>query len=884
MKRLLLLLTPFFFAVIVLAQSPEKFSYQAVIRNATNQLVTNHAVGIRISILQGTITGTSVYVETHAETTNANGLVTLAIGGGAPVSGSFSSIDWHNGPYFLKTETDPTGGSNYSITGTSQLLSVPYALHARTAEATNETDPVFTGSVAAGITGSDTAIWNQKLDAESDPLFNASVAAGIMAIDTAAWNAKLATETDPVFTTWDKSSGITITESQITNLQPYLTAETDPLYNASVAKGITSADTANWNAKITAETDPVFTTWDKSAGITITESQITNLQSYLTAEADPLYNASVAKGITSTDTANWNAKITTETDPVFTTWDKSSGINITESQITNLQPYLLNESDPDFNASVAAGITGIDTAAWNKKVSATPGTPGEILFWNGSEWITLPPGIHSQVLTICNGVPKWGPCDTSGLASVPTVITDSISSITPTSAVTGGNVTSDGGATVTVRGVCWSTSPNPTIANTTTNNGTGTGTFMSNITGLSPSITYYVRAYATNSVGTAYGNELTFTTLTSQPQFPVYDIDGNGYDTVNIGSQVWLKQNLKTTRYNDGAAIPNIIDSCIWSGLSTGAMCWYNNDSATYGDTYGALYNWYAVVSPSDLCPTGWHVPTDIEWQTLEIYLGMTQTQANSTGWRGTDEGGKMKDVGTTHWNSPNAGATNSSGFTALPGGWRAYNCVPMWGSFGYIGENAYFWTSTTYSSSHAWIRDIGHTGSWVSRYDSEKNSGFSVRCIMDSVSSSASLPTVTTDTVSFITSTLAVSGGSVIDYGNSAITSRGVCWSTTPNPTISDSTTSDGIGSGTFTSTLTGLTPYTTYYLRAYATNSVGTAYGNQQTFATNNTGQPCPGIATFTDYNGNIYNTVQIGNQCWMKENLKVRNYNNGFLLQML
>jgi hypothetical protein len=147
----------------VFAQSPEKMSYQAVIRGNSNQLVTSHATGMKISILQGSATGMAVYVETQTPATNANGLVSLEIGSGTPVTGTFAGINWANGPYFIKTETDPTGGTNYTITGTSQLLSVPYSLHAKTAEGITggitETDPIFNGSVAKKITVADTAKW-----------------------------------------------------------------------------------------------------------------------------------------------------------------------------------------------------------------------------------------------------------------------------------------------------------------------------------------------------------------------------------------------------------------------------------------------------------------------------------------------------------------------------------------------------------------------------------------------------------------------------------------------------------------------------------------------------------------------------------------------------
>jgi hypothetical protein len=166
MKRIFTFLATVLLTANVFAQSPEKMSYQAVIRNSSNQLVTNQSVGMQISILQGSPNGTAVYEETQTPTTNTNGLVSLEIGTGTVVSGDFSTIDWANGPFFIKTETDPNGGTNYSITGTSQLLSVPYALHSTTADSLtgavtySEADPVFDTSLASSITGADTANWN----------------------------------------------------------------------------------------------------------------------------------------------------------------------------------------------------------------------------------------------------------------------------------------------------------------------------------------------------------------------------------------------------------------------------------------------------------------------------------------------------------------------------------------------------------------------------------------------------------------------------------------------------------------------------------------------------------------------------------------------------
>lgn len=320
-------------------------------------------------------------------------------------------------------------------------------------------------------------------------------------------------------------------------------------------------------------------------------------------------------------------------------------------------------------------------------------------------------------------------------ATAPTVSTLSLSNITETSAQSGGDVTSDGGETVTARGVCWSTSSSPTTSDNFTTDGTGTGSFTSDISGLSPLTTYYVRAYATNSIGTSYGNELNF--LTSSEL--ISDYDGNYYQTVVIGDQTWMAENLKSIHYADGTVIPLVESTAMWDALSDSdkAYCWNNNNSST-GNTYGALYTWAtamngtgsSVANPSGVqgvCPSGWHLPSNSEWKQLEMYLGMSEAEADKEGWRGTNEGGKLKETGTTYWNSPNTGATNSSGFTALPGGNR-YD----YGTFFNVGSIALFWTTTEYNSSGAWARSLSYNIAEVYRGNYYKSNGFSVRCVRD--------------------------------------------------------------------------------------------------------------------------------------------------------
>jgi uncharacterized protein (TIGR02145 family) len=206
----------------------------------------------------------------------------------------------------------------------------------------------------------------------------------------------------------------------------------------------------------------------------------------------------------------------------------------------------------------------------------------------------------------------------------------------------------------------------------------------------------------------------------------VTDYDGNVYQTVLIGDQCWMMENLKVTHYRNGDPIPHVTDGATWSELSTGAYCNYDNDPANVA-TYGRLYNWYAVDDSRNIAPEGWHVPSDDEWKQLEMYLGMSQAEADDVGWRGTDEGGKLKEAGTTHWYPPNEGATNESGFTALPGGYRSLK-----GNFFDMGYGAYFWSSTEDSSFYAWRRYLYYNYSQVSRYNYGKQFGFSVRCVRD--------------------------------------------------------------------------------------------------------------------------------------------------------
>ncbi len=379
------------------AQPPEKMSYQAIIRDANDNLVTSQSIGMRISILQGDANGSVVYSETQSPISNSNGMVSIEIGEGNLPSGRFDAIDWAHGPYFIKTETDPTGGINYTITGTSQLLSVPYAMHSKSADT---------------ILGPVVIIENQTL-------------ADVAALDNTV-NAQLKNVSDP------------------TNMQDAATK----------------------------------------------------------AYVDRL-----------------------------------------EEKVIALEDLMIRE------------------------------------------------GLYS-----------------------------------------------------------------------------------------------------------------------------VTDVDGNSYPVVKIGNQMWMAEILKTTRYNDGTAIPLVTENGAWSGLNTPGYCWYDNDSATYAASYGALYNWYTVET-GKLCPVGWHVPADADWEILIDYVG-----GSSVG------GNKLKESGTIHWNSPNTGANNESGFTALPGGARYL----IGGSFDYIGEYGRWWSASGNITAWAFWWGLQSDNATVGNGSTDLQNGYSVRCLRD--------------------------------------------------------------------------------------------------------------------------------------------------------
>ena len=981
-RIILLILLPIF----GFSQAPQKINFQSILRNTNGEVVANKAVSLRISILSGSITGNTVYSETHGKTTDASGLISLQIGNGTVINGAFSTILWGNAAYFIKLEADFNGGINYVLLGTQELMSVPYALYA---SKTDTSVLNFANRFSSKVNISDTATmltnyrnglnnklntsdtffmlanyWTglnnkvniadtsnmlnpylRKVDAmanvETDPVFNSSIAKGISVIDTAYWNRKInpsdtATMLNPYLKKSDFPLGTTTGNIQYwngttwVNLVPGLPGQSLII----TATGIPSWSGAAYPTLTTTAISSITST-SANAGGNISSDGGASVSArglvYGTTSNPTLSNTVLSVGsgtggfsgtisglipnttfyvrayATNSAGTGYGNEITFQTLPVAVpTLVTTDASGITQTTVTsggtigNDGGAIVTERGIVFGTSINPTISntkvtsGSGTGSFSVNVTAlTPNTT----YYIRSYAINSAGTGYGNNITFQTTVP-----------AVPSLTTRELLNITNTTATGGGSITNDGGSSITAKGICWGISPNPTTFDSKTTDGTGTTTFTSFITGLSANVTYYVRAYATNSTGTGYGNQQSFTTsstsntlpvvtstsvtglTTIQATFnaevnsqgggtvtergavwntsgnptvnsnripsgagtgvytatitglsggsnyyvrayalnsfgisygleipfstiqglptvsissisvqttgavvdglvtdaggqtiiergvvwnttgtpttldnkivngislgiystqisglilgstyfvrtyatnasgtaysntrtittalpPVVDIDGNYYDTVHIGNQIWFKQNLKTTRYRNGGNIPYVLGNTDWQALTTGAWIYYDHDAANNA-IYGKLYNWFTTQGDT-LCPTGWHVPSDAEWIILTDYLGGESVA-----------GGKLKSVGTTYWNSANTGATNESGFSALPGSYRNFD-----GNFGNIRNDASFWSASEYYNDIAWLRQLLNNLSGFFKSNNFKSSGSSVRCLKD--------------------------------------------------------------------------------------------------------------------------------------------------------
>ncbi len=887
---------------VAMAQAPEKFTYQAVVRNASNVLVANTLVGVRVSILQGGASGSAVYMETQAATTNANGLVTLSIGGGNVQQGTFGNIDWSAGPYFLKTEIDPNGGNNYSVTSTQQLLSVPYALYSK--EAGNS----FSGD------------YNDLTNTPDIP----TVPTNVSAFTNDAGYLTIYTETDPQFNAWDKDY------NDLTNKPVLFDGDYNSLSNKPVLFDGDYNSLTNQPTIPTVPTNVSAFTNDAGYITGYTEQQVLSISN------DTLFltGGSYVKLPAGFD-GDYNSLTNKPTIPTVPT-------NV--SAFTNDAGYITGTDIPEIptvptNVSAFANDAGYLTEYTEQQVLSIS---NDTLFLTGGSFVKLPAGFDGDYNSLTNKpVIPTVPTNVSAFTNdagyimgtdipeIPTVPTN-VSAFTNDAGYLTSYTESQTLADVTSQGNSAGNRQLKDVSDPTESyDAVNLRTLVSHINSLQDTFQQQMQQMQqqmsqmqqkidslqniVNSLDTN-DNTPSGTVVIDEKSCPaaptVTDHEGNVYATVQIGNQCWMRDNLRTTTSPSTGTY--LIPAAGTGETFTGKQArWYNNDSATYAPmNYGLLYNWNAAVDTFNtaygetsvnstygnavsvtfsghrrgICPAGWHLPSDAEWTQLENYVG---SQSKYT--CGGDSSKIAKALASTEgWNTSTnicavgiaPSGNNATGFSAVPAGF-CYNSLCSW-----AGSSAFFWSSTQYSSSGAWYYQLSSAGVGVYRYGEGKDFGYSVRCLRDETSggggTAAMLPTVTTGSVSDVTATSVTCSGEVTVDGGASVTARGVCWSTSQNPTVSGSHTTDGSSTGSFNSSIIGLTANTTYYVRAYATNSVGTAYGETVIFTTLSAGdtaiidaiidaKSCPGTPTVTDHEGNVYATVQIGNQCWMRDNLR-------------
>jgi uncharacterized protein (TIGR02145 family) len=320
--------------------------------------------------------------------------------------------------------------------------------------------------------------------------------------------------------------------------------------------------------------------------------------------------------------------------------------------------------------------------------------------------------IYSFLIFIIFGF-TFTACKKTDKISLPVIVTNTPLYISSSSVTLGCTVKSDGGSPIVSCGLYMGISQNPETSGTQLQIASDTGTFLGQVNGLLPNSQYFIKAYAKNAKGESLGEQVAFTTPGT-----ITDYDNNVYETVKIGAQLWMAKNLGAYHYLNGDAIlttnPSTLDI---SNTTSPEYQWsYSGDDAN-AIIYGKLYTWYAITDSRKVCPTGWHIPTDSDWTTMESTLGGFLIA-----------GSELKESGNSHWVSPyNVDATNESCFKALPGGYRNAS-----GGFFYLGNYGYWWSSTEGDINNAWIRTLFVQSGQISKEGFLKMNGASVRCIKD--------------------------------------------------------------------------------------------------------------------------------------------------------
>jgi len=736
LKNLFWLLVAFLSFNCAFAQAPSKFSFQSVVRNSSGTLVASTTVGMRISILSGSSTGTAVYVERQTPSTNANGLATIFVGAGTVISGIFDSVAWGSGTYYLKVETDPAGGTSYSITATQQLVSVPYALFSNySSYAAHSGDTTISGTRPTVVTDSFNTVSYYSVN-----LYGQVTSGGGELIIYKGFCV-------------DTSSSPTISASYV------ITGSALGSYNMNVT-GLTPnthyrARAFATNAFGTAYGDTIsFTTLATTVPTVVTDS---------------------IGSITSTAALGYGDVTNNGGSPVT-----ARGICYSNSPMPTVASHLApSGSDTGFFSTTLSPLTS--SLTYYARAYATNST--------GTGY-----GAQDTFVTV--------------LVSVPTITTDSITSVTYTSALTGVSVTSAGGSSITFQGVCYSTSPHPTTSSSYISTGTGVGTFTASLTGLSSGTTYYVRAFSQNSTGTAYGEELSFTTLTiTIPTVSTNSVIGISATTATSGGDISSDGGSSVTQRGvcySKYGTPTIDSSITSDGTGTGI---YNSNMT--GLTPVTTYYVRAYATNS----IGTAYGSLISFTTDSIHTAVAGLPIV-----GTDI---PYITGSSYISGGYVSASGGSTVTARGICWGTGSTPSLSGSYSTDGSGLGYFTS--------YLTGLSGCGTtYYVRAYATNSSGTAYGNIYSI--STGLLPTYSADTLSSIGSTSVTWSGTISGDGGCTVTDRGVCWAIHSNPTITDLHHSTGSGTGSYTATVTSLAPGVTFYIRGYATNSVGTGYSPQQ------------------------------------------------------
>jgi|GEM_PF-1616576 len=741
-KKILLSLFSAFYLISV-AQTPQGFSYQAVLYNNSGLPVPRATISVKAAILSDTLTPVVVWEELHSGIkTTTSGVFSIIIGTGIKESGtasSFSSVSWSASPLYLRIQVNYQ--NEWKNISTSKLWSVPYALssgndsdisgiqtevNAIEAASGLNADGTYLDNVSASyiFSATDLRDADNKLDTQvnknADRLSELSEKILVKGTETSPDSALFRVINDKdqvVFAIYNEGVRIYVDDgakgpkggfavggfgTSKAPSQNYLYIDPDSIrayVNTSSAKGpkggfaVGSFGTTKGDIQ-----DLLFVGAD-------------SIRAYIGTSTGkgPKGGFAVGGYGTSKTGDEEYLRVTRDSTRVYINNTSAKapkggfavgGFGTTKGDETNflfINPdstrFYVREYGP--GSSSTFNIVGINLdETQTLLMTANNSTVG-----------------IGGVLNVQNNLNVTGNIGYTGSVNkvVPDVETYNIFNITDSSAMVEVYIMGQGDDSVTVSGVVWSTSPNPTVGLPTKTIGTTkTGMFIANILNLTEYTTYYVRAYATNSVGTGYGSEWEITTYGY-----VLDYDGNFYLGTVVGTQVWLTTNLKTTHLNDGTLIANVPDSATWVNLSTPGYVWYNNDAVTYVD-YGILYNWMTV-NTGMLCPVGWHVPTEAE-ANIAINFGGGPLVA----------GGSYKEAGTAHWLPPNTGASVDTGYALLPGGVRT-----DLGVFGGIQTNGAWWTSTKTATDPTGFNATYDSAAMTVSTSSEKY-GASIRCIKD--------------------------------------------------------------------------------------------------------------------------------------------------------